>query len=126
MNVFLFILAHKSLNSSYRVYVDDLLIIGKKESIQEFKEEIHKVMKVKDLGKVSKLLSLNIRQESENELFVNQGEYVMHVLNEFQRTDCKGVSSPYNFIKLTQINQTRVLNLLIPICTEKPLVAYFS
>lgn len=78
------------------VYVDDILIVGIGKEIEKFKKDIQERMRVKDLGVASKLLSFNIRKINANELFINQIDYVNYVLEEFNMSDCKGVSTPLN------------------------------
>lgn len=76
------------------LYVDDILIFCKDEDkIQMMKSKLHNNFKMKDLGPVSKFLGMQITQTDE-EIVINQSQYIQSLLNRFNMADCKSVKCP--------------------------------
>lgn len=66
------------------LYVDDLLVTGSGlELINKFKEEMKKIFKMTNLGKMIFFLGMQVQQK-QNDIFVCQQKYAKEVLNMFQ------------------------------------------
>lgn len=78
------------------IYVDDIFIfcsdIHKKEK-EKLKTELLKKFKVKDLGHARHVLGMRLRRD-ENNIYLDQEQYVINVLKDFEMTDCKPVNTP--------------------------------
>ena len=70
------------------LYVDDLFLIGKEKQIMERKKKLVEEFEMKDLGLMHYFLGLEIWQSSE-EIFLNQGKYVVEILKRFNMLECK-------------------------------------
>lgn len=78
------------------LYVDDLLVTGNNTRLfEEFKEEMMQVFEMTDLGFMSYLLGMEIKQR-ENEVFICHKKYAKEVLKKFQMEECKAMSTPMN------------------------------
>jgi hypothetical protein len=60
--------------------------------LKETREKLSDNLDVKDLGQVSKFLSINIRKGGSGELILEQEEYIDWLLGEFNIGNCKGLS----------------------------------
>ena len=77
------------------VYVDDIVIFGKEISkIEEFKQQIGNRFKIKDLGKISFLLGIQIEQLNKNTLILNQKGYIDKMIKQFDLQNCKDSEIP--------------------------------
>lgn len=76
------------------VYVDDLLIIGKRVKIQRLKEAIMKRFEAKDLGEAKHLLSMKIERKPDGSLTLDQSSYAEEILKTFEMQNAKGASTP--------------------------------
>jgi len=66
-----------------------------KEDIQQVKDELRSHFKLRDLGPTSWLLGVEIlRVRSEKTLTLSQRQYILDILERFQMSDCKPVSTP--------------------------------
>ena len=75
------------------VYVDDILIAGHSvESINNIKIDLANRYKMKDLGKLSYFLGVNVSQD--NDIFINQASYTKLLLEKFDFINAKPVSTP--------------------------------
>ena len=72
--------------------VDDLFLIGEDNPINECKKKIATEFEMKDLGMMHYLLSLELWQYLDN-IFLNQGKYVITILNIFGMMDFKAVTT---------------------------------
>lgn len=75
------------------VYVDDLFIAGDLSKIKELKEQLASRFKMKDLGKLSLFLGMQLDQQSDC-LFFTQSHYLERVLEQFNMTECNAVATP--------------------------------
>jgi hypothetical protein len=62
------------------VYVDDLLLVGKREEIMEFKRKLSNEVDMKNLGQASLFLSIRIRKEGKNQITLDQEAYIDSIL----------------------------------------------
>ena len=74
------------------LYVDDLFLTGEEKLIDEWKKNLVVEFKIKDLGIMQYFLGLEVWQFLD-EIFLNQGKYVIEVLNIFQMTNCKSMNT---------------------------------
>lgn len=76
------------------VYVDDILIMGKhKSEICKIKCDIAKVFEIDDLGDCKYVLGLNVERGSDW-LSVNQRQYILNILQQYNMTDCNPARTP--------------------------------
>lgn len=75
------------------LYVDDLLLTGNGEIIQECKKTLAAEFDMKDLGLMHYYLGLEVWQEP-NEIFLGQGKYVIELLKRFDMMECKPMTTP--------------------------------
>jgi hypothetical protein len=78
------------------VYVDDNIIVGPAGSfIVGFKSAFGKRFNVQDLCLVSWLLGMTVERDRGNRIIkIGQQQYVLDMLERFNRMDCKSVGSP--------------------------------
>jgi hypothetical protein len=73
------------------VYVDDLLIVGSsKRNVEDVKVYLSKIFnKIKDLKDVQKYLGLKMNKINNNQLILNQLEYINTISNEYKSKNIK-------------------------------------
>lgn len=78
------------------LYVDDMLIAsGNKQTIKELKDRLSGEFEMKDLGKASRILGMDIvRDRKKGTLVLSQGKYIEKVLRTFGMRDVKSVTTP--------------------------------
>jgi hypothetical protein len=77
------------------VYVDDLLIVGPRiDEISLLKIELANRFNMVDMGKVRKLLGMEIHHLPDGSIFINQEAYVQKIIRKYGLNDCKGVDRP--------------------------------
>jgi hypothetical protein len=75
------------------LYVDDLFLTGVEKLITECKRKLVAEFEMKDLGLMHYFLGLEVWQRK-NEIFLNQGKYVVEILKRFRMLDCKPMATP--------------------------------
>jgi hypothetical protein len=75
------------------LYVDDMFLTGDKKLITESKRKLATEFEMKDLGMMHYLLGLEVWQRPD-EIFLNQGKYVVEILKRFKMLDCKAMPTP--------------------------------
>src|SRR6186713_1653012 len=82
---------YKRRNLIVAVYVDDCLLASKSlEEIEEFKLEVQKMYKVKDLGKLKIIVGMQWkRNRKEKTSILYQEKYTSEILERFGMTECK-------------------------------------
>lgn len=70
------------------IYVDDMVIFGKKESICKLKTKLIKLMEIRDLREISKILSLSAKK-TDDEIQLDQSLYIKEDLSDFGLLNCK-------------------------------------
>jgi hypothetical protein len=75
------------------LYVDDLFLTGVEKLIIECKRKLIAEFEMKDLGLMHYFLGLEVWQRK-NEIFLNQGKYVVEILKRFGMLDCKPMATP--------------------------------
>lgn len=85
------------------IWVDDLMIFClQNETKNELKENLKQKLNVKDLGKASQCVGLNITR-SEDAVMLDQEKYIREMLTRFNMSDCKPVRTPAEVgLKLTE------------------------
>lgn len=79
------------------LYVDDILLFGNcNTEIRSLKEVLSKSFKMKDMGKISKYLDMNIEQDLKKGITkISQTEYLKNILEIYGMSECKPLSLPY-------------------------------
>ena len=76
------------------LYVDDLIVTGNdEEMIESFKEHMMKTYEMSDLGLLHYFLGIEVSQGGDG-IFVSQKRYAKSILEKFNMTHCKPVSTP--------------------------------
>lgn len=76
------------------LYVDDMLITGSDPKlIQQFKDEMQKVLEMTNLGLMQYFLGMEVKQYN-NGIFICQQKYASDILKKFNMEDCKPMSIP--------------------------------
>jgi len=78
------------------LYVDDMMIVAKnKTQVQILKAYLKKEFDMNDLGEAKKILGTEItRDRGSNRLWLSQENYVLKVLERFNMTEAKIVTTP--------------------------------
>ncbi|KAE9283969.1 hypothetical protein PR003_g26983 [Phytophthora rubi] len=76
------------------VYVDDIVIAPSKKNTELVLGELEKKFKIKDLGEVSHLLSMEIKYVPGKMLSISQRGYIDQLLDGFKMSKCKAVPTP--------------------------------
>lgn len=82
------------------VYVDDLLIFSNDTKMKnEVKKALMDRLKMKDLGQAHYILGMKITRDRKNGIiYLDQEKYIKNMLERFNMTDCKPVSTPMDQI----------------------------
>jgi hypothetical protein len=93
------------------IHVDDLVIAGELEKVNQTKKELSQIFKMKDLGELNSFLGMHVQQDLKNKkISLDQGKYTRDLLNRFGMADCTPVSSPsenYNNMNRANANDER-------------------
>ncbi|POM69814.1 Uncharacterized protein PHPALM_13866 [Phytophthora palmivora] len=76
------------------VYVDDKMIIGTREDIDQVKKMLRARFSIKDLGRVHYLLGMEVHYEPGVLLCLTQTAYIDKILSRFKMDKAKSVKSP--------------------------------
>ncbi|KMQ87101.1 transposon unclassified [Lasius niger] len=78
------------------LYVDDILLFGNcNTEIRRLKEVLSKSFKMKDMGRITKYLGMNIEQDLEKGITkISQTEYLKNILEIYGMSECKPLSLP--------------------------------
>lgn len=78
------------------LYVDDILQFGNcNTEVRRLKEVLSKSFKMKDMGKITKYLGMNIEQDLEKGITkISQTEYLKNILEIYGMSECKPLSLP--------------------------------
>ena len=74
------------------LYVDDIVLAGEENLINECKKKFFVEFEIKYFGMMHYFLGLEVWQFP-NEIFLNQGKYVVEVLKTFEMLDCKAMNT---------------------------------
>jgi hypothetical protein len=75
------------------LYVNDLFLTGADSLITQCKKELASAFDMKDLGLMHYYLGLEVWQKC-GEIFLEQGKYVVKILQKFGMMDCKSMATP--------------------------------
>lgn len=78
------------------LYIDDLALFGANlQQIQLLKQQLSKEFEMTDLDEINTFLGIHIERNIENgEMQLSQKQYLINVLEKFQMSDCKPISTP--------------------------------
>jgi hypothetical protein len=83
------------------LYVDDNIILGKKDEVKKMKELLSKYFKMKDLGEVKLILGMEIERDKKG-IRIYQRDYIRKILDKFGMSECKKVDTPFEESKESQ------------------------
>lgn len=75
------------------VYVDDILLHGTQEKIDEMKIMLKNEFKIKELGNVKRILSINISREKDY-IKLDQSDYIKQILQKNGMENCNATKLP--------------------------------
>jgi transposase InsO family protein len=75
------------------VHVDDAIIVGKSDLVQQVKGKVSAIFDIKDLGAASYSLSIEIHRSGEG-ISLSQGLYVQKLMAQFGMAACNGEDTP--------------------------------
>ena len=81
------------------LYVDDIFLTGKEKLISECKKKLATEFEMKNLGTMHCFLGIEVWQFPD-EIFLNQGKYIVEILKIFRMLDCKEM----NTLMVTSLN----------------------
>jgi hypothetical protein len=88
------IFIHESIpNLLLGIFVDDCFVVGNPKEVEEIKIKLCQILPMHDLGKLTYALGIKISQE-DDKITLCQDAYVKRLLEKFQMTDCKEISTP--------------------------------
>lgn len=77
------------------LYVDDIILTGSNfRKIQGVIEELSAVFDLKDMGKLTYFLGLQIHYKENGDIFVNQCKYIKDLIHKAGMETCKLASTP--------------------------------
>lgn len=77
------------------LYVDDIILTGSNSSkIQMVITQLAELFDLKDMGKLTYFLGLQIKYKSDGSLFVNQSKYAKELINKAGMSSCKPTPTP--------------------------------
>lgn len=113
------------------VFVDDLIITGDKNKVQDVVNNLKNKLNAKDLGEIRRFIGMEISRTSET-LSITQKKYINKILQDFGMADCKGVSTP--MITGFQVEKSEEIidvpyrklvgSLMYLACTSRPDILY--
>eukprot|EP00253_Pinus_taeda_P004395 PITA_04395 len=74
-------------------YVDDLILTGADNLIQDYKADLAREIEMKYIGLMHYFLVLEVWQ-GDGEIFLGEGKYTIKILKRFHMQDCKPVIAP--------------------------------
>ena len=76
------------------IYVDDILVTGPNSAeLESFIAEFSKVFALKDLGKLSYFLGIEVLYDA-GCIYLSQRKYIRDLLSKVQFLECKGTDTP--------------------------------
>jgi hypothetical protein len=75
------------------LYVDDLFLTGEEKLTTDNKRKLATNFEMKDLGMTNYFLGLEVWKRP-NDIFLNQGKYVVEIMKRFIMMDCKAMTTP--------------------------------
>jgi len=112
------------------VYVDDILIIGKKNEILDVKDQIKNIYKIKDIGEVDFVIGIKFEKQK-NGYILHQKGYIKELIERYNLLNTKPIRNlkPVNEIKnrCKAFNKTSyrsaIGNLLyLAVCTRPDII----
>ncbi|CAN6685451.1 unnamed protein product [Malus baccata var. baccata] len=77
------------------LYVDDIILTGSSSvKVQNVVQELSTVFDLKDLGRLTYFLSLQIQYKSNGDIFVHQAKYIKDLIHKSGMDSCKPAATP--------------------------------
>ena len=111
------------------MYVDDILIIGKKNEILDVKDQIKNIYKIKDMGEVDFVIDIKFEKQK-NRYILHQKGYIKELIERYNLSNTKPVRNlkPVNEIKnrckaFNETSYRSIGNLLyLAVCTRPDII----
>lgn len=75
-------------------YVDDLVLCGLPRFVKLVKRALGAKVQTKDLGAICNFIGIRFTRPSEESIFLDQSDYILETLREFEMLECKGAQCP--------------------------------
>ncbi|CAN6577184.1 unnamed protein product [Malus baccata var. baccata] len=77
------------------LYMDDIILIGSSVTkVQQVIEDLAGVFDLKDIGRLTYFLGLQIQYKENEDIFVNQSKYVKDLIHKARMESCKPANTP--------------------------------
>ncbi|CAH2083649.1 unnamed protein product [Euphydryas editha] len=98
-------------NAYIAVWVDDLILLtSNKVERNKIKNKLMQYLEMKDLGKASQCVGLNITRDGDT-IMIDQGKYIRDVLTKYGMSDCKPCKTPIEVgLKFTKSAEDEEMN----------------
>ena len=100
---------HKDGTLHIIVYVDDILESRNEKEIEEVIQELNKKYEIKDLGKITHHLGINIIKNENRDYLLNQVNKTEELVKKFNLQDSKPYSTPMEVGYLRNDNEDNLL-----------------
>lgn len=87
-------------------FVDDIILVGTKESILGMKKDLKSKFDIKELGDIKSLLGIDIRR-MEGKMMLGQEYYTNKILEKFGMSDCKQMSTPCDSFRVVSDDEEK-------------------
>lgn len=91
------------------VYVDDLIVIGREDEVQQFKKDLASLLRITDKGELRFCLNMQVDwNHDSNTAKVSQKKFILGLLEKYGKENCKPADTPVAtgtiFEKATKLN----------------------
>lgn len=77
------------------IYVDDIILAANDDEwIKSIKRQLSSMFEMKDMGKIGHCLGIEFSRDEENRVYLNQKIYLDKVLERFNMSQCKSITTP--------------------------------
>nr|XP_028949296.1 uncharacterized protein LOC114821382 [Malus domestica] len=78
------------------LYMDDIILTWSNSSkVQEVIQELSVVFELKDMGKLTYFLGLQVDYKTNGDIFLNQSKYIKDLIHKAGMDSCKPATTPY-------------------------------
>ena len=93
------------------LYVDDIILTGSNTTkIQKVSEDLVDVFDLKDMGKLTYFLGLQIHYSANGDIFLNQSKYIKDLVHKVGMDSCKPANTPCKPHNQMLVNEGKLLH----------------